>query len=175
MSLSARLRMDGSPPGGSPSLALDDGWVTSEGGLVAGSVPGLHRAPTVSPRLSAWPLQSAASGQPCPLPQGSRAGGPREPGKSCTACSCLASHVTHYLVHPVWARGVDTRVSLMGKLHVQEGPGGRTTVSYVLSSPLQEGAWRSATATHWQVPAIQPQKNRCLQVASTTSGTSDIQ
>lgn len=132
--------MDGSPPGSSPSLALDDGWKTSEGWLMAGSGPGLHRAPTVSPCLSAWPLQSAASGQPCPLPQGSRAGGPRELGKSRTACSCLASHVTHHLVHPIWARGVDTCPSLMGKLHVQEGPGGRTTVDCVLSSPLQESA-----------------------------------
>lgn len=154
--------MAGPPPGSSSSLALDDGLETSEGWLMAGSGPGPTELP-LCPRVSLRGVASptAASGQPCPLLQGSRAGGPRELGKSRTCPGSLPGLTCH---------------TPPGPPHLGQGSGHVSSSSWTSCMSRkdlgEEQLWtvcfphrprERSPLTHWQVPAIQPQKNRRLQ------------
>lgn len=122
-------------------------WTTAGKPLKAGSWLGLALAPQSShcvPVSLCVAAPPAVSGQPCPLLQGSRAGGPRELVGREPYCLLLPGLTCHTPPGPPHLGQEWTRVPPSAdKLHVQEGPGGRIRLCAFLTASKRA---RSVTA-----------------------------
>lgn len=171
--LACTQTMAGRPPKARSRLSPARRWEDSAAGL--------HGAPAVPMCLSgaspAWGLHASfalgASGLQGKWPERERTG----EELSCPSSPGLRQHEHH--VHHAWAEGSGRRCHLFtGELPIPEGQRGRNSGGLCARSPHGDnpGVWGRGwdPDAHWQVPTLQPQKNRNLQKQRPCAGTTDF-